>query len=177
MAAEAAPDPAGTVARLAPAKVNLYLHLCGRRPDGYHLLDSLVVFPAVGDRIAVEAADAMSLDVGGPFARGLPTGPDNLVLRAAAALARHHGIAAGAAGTLLVTVSLLMRSRYHAVVTGHEALLRETAEALEDFESEGWVQVSGERWRAQSAIPVGRKQKLRITRVDGLLLHVEPGHT
>ena len=82
---------------LAPAKVNLYLHLCGRRPDGYHLLDSLVVFPAVGDLLAAEPAPTLSLAAGGPFAEGLSTGADNLVLRAAEALARHHGLAAGAA--------------------------------------------------------------------------------
>jgi 4-diphosphocytidyl-2-C-methyl-D-erythritol kinase len=82
---------------LAPAKVNLSLHLCGRRPDGYHLLDSLVVFPAVGDLLAAEPASTLSLTVRGPFAEGLSTGADNLVLRAADSLARHHGVAAGAA--------------------------------------------------------------------------------
>ena len=105
MAAEAAarsfcPAP-GTPATgdtvLAPAKVNLCLHLCGRRPDGYHLLDSLVVFPAVGDLLEAEPAPTLSLTICGPFADGLSSGADNLVLRAAAALAGHHGIAAGAA--------------------------------------------------------------------------------
>jgi 4-diphosphocytidyl-2-C-methyl-D-erythritol kinase len=81
---------------LAPAKVNLFLHLRGRRPDGYHLLESLVVFPAVGDLLAAEPARTLSLAVRGPFAEGLSTGPENLVLRAAEALARHHGIDAGA---------------------------------------------------------------------------------
>ncbi len=99
MAAEAAaPAPSGvSLGCLAPAKVNLYLHLCGRRPDGYHLLDSLVVFPAMGDQLSVAAADALSLRVSGPFGAGLPTDEGNLILRAAAALARAHGIAAGAA--------------------------------------------------------------------------------
>ena len=110
MAAEAAARSSGTPSRgappsgarapddlLAPAKINLYLHLCGRRPDGYHLLDSLVVFPAVGDLLAAEPAGTLSLALSGPFAEGLSAGGDNLVLRAAEALARHHGIAAGAA--------------------------------------------------------------------------------
>lgn len=71
----------------APAKVNLYLHVVGRRSDGYHLLDSLVVFPAIGDRIEVEPADALSLTVTGPFAAAVPADDDNLVLRAARMLA------------------------------------------------------------------------------------------
>lgn len=66
----------------APAKLNLALHVTGRRADGWHLLDSLVVFADVGD--TVEAGAAPGLTVSGPFAGGVPTGPDNLVLRAAA---------------------------------------------------------------------------------------------
>lgn len=92
MAAEAA-----VLARIAPAKVNLYLHLCGRRPDGYHLLDSLVVFPAIGDRVEARPARGLSLSVDGPFAAGLPDGADNLVLRAARALAEASGVSPGAA--------------------------------------------------------------------------------
>lgn len=67
----------------APAKVNLCLHVTGRRADGYHLLDSLVAFADVGDRVTAEAADAWSLAITGPFAAGLGTGEDNLVRRAA----------------------------------------------------------------------------------------------
>ena len=71
------------VSALARAKVNLHLHVLGRRPDGRHLLDSLVVFPEFGDRVEVEPAHALSLSVGGPFADQLTSGGDNLVLRAA----------------------------------------------------------------------------------------------
>lgn len=67
----------------APAKVNLALHVTGRRADGYHLLDSLVVFADVGDRISVAPAEGLSLTVTGPMAFGLAGEPDNLVLRAA----------------------------------------------------------------------------------------------
>jgi 4-diphosphocytidyl-2-C-methyl-D-erythritol kinase len=67
----------------APAKVNLYLHVTGKRPDGYHLLDSLAVFPAIGDCLAVEPADTLSLNITGPFGATLAAEPDNLVLRAA----------------------------------------------------------------------------------------------
>ena len=80
----------------APAKINLALHVTAQRGDGYHLLDSLVVFADVGDRITVAAADAVSLTVTGPTAAGLTPGDDNLVLRAA----RAFGAAPGAAITL-----------------------------------------------------------------------------
>lgn len=66
----------------APAKVNLTLHVTGQRADGYHLLDSLVVFAGVGDGVTV--APGAGLTVTGPFGDQVPTGDDNLVLRAAA---------------------------------------------------------------------------------------------
>ena len=71
---------------LARAKVNLYLHITGKRADGYHLLDSLIVFADTGDEITLAPADTLSLTIDGPFADGLGAGPDNLVLRAAQAL-------------------------------------------------------------------------------------------
>jgi 4-diphosphocytidyl-2-C-methyl-D-erythritol kinase len=70
-------------AELAPAKVNLALHVTGRRADGMHLLDSLVAFPRLGDLVEAEPAEGLSLSVDGPFARDLGAGADNLVLRAA----------------------------------------------------------------------------------------------
>jgi 4-diphosphocytidyl-2-C-methyl-D-erythritol kinase len=80
----------------APAKVNLYLHLTGRRDDGYHLLDSLVVFAGIGDTLTAAPAETLSLHVAGPFAAGLAGEPDNLVLRAARALAAEAGVTVGA---------------------------------------------------------------------------------
>lgn len=70
------------------AKVNLYLHVTGKRPDGYHLLDSLVVFAGIGDTLRVEAADDLSLSVDGPTAALLDGMGGNIVLDAAQALAR-----------------------------------------------------------------------------------------
>ena len=67
----------------APAKVNLTLHVTGRRTDGYHLLDSLVVFAGAGDRIIATAGET-GLRVTGPRGEGVPHGPENLVARAAA---------------------------------------------------------------------------------------------
>ncbi len=80
----------------APAKVNLYLHVTGRRPDGYHLLDSLVVFAGIGDVLEAAPSDTLSLRVEGPFVAGLTDQPDNLVLRAARALAAEAGVPAHA---------------------------------------------------------------------------------
>ena len=71
---------------LAPAKINLTLHVTGQRDDGYHLLDSLVVFADLGDRLVMRRAAAPSLSVTGPMAAGVPLGADNLVLRAARAM-------------------------------------------------------------------------------------------
>lgn len=72
---------------LAPAKVNLALHVIGRRPDGYHELDSIVAFASVADRLSAEPAKATSLEISGPFATSLAGDGDNLVLRAHAMLA------------------------------------------------------------------------------------------
>jgi 4-diphosphocytidyl-2-C-methyl-D-erythritol kinase len=85
------------VTAFAPAKVNLYLHVTGRRDDNYHLLDSLVAFVDIGDRLTAEPAASLSLSVDGPEAADLAgVGDDNLVLRAARLLRDHAGIAAGA---------------------------------------------------------------------------------
>lgn len=74
----------------APAKINLYLHVTGKRADGYHLLDSLVVFAhGIGDSITVAPAPTFSFQVTGPQAGALgdTADADNLVVRAAQALA------------------------------------------------------------------------------------------
>ena len=68
---------------VAPAKINLTLHVTGRRADGYHLLDSLVVFTEAGDDLALRDGPGLSLDLTGPCAAALAPEPDNLVLRAA----------------------------------------------------------------------------------------------
>ncbi|AZQ65688.1 4-(cytidine 5'-diphospho)-2-C-methyl-D-erythritol kinase [Silicimonas algicola] len=86
-----------TVEVFAPAKINLTLHVIGRRTDGYHLLDSLVVFARdVGDVIHVEAADRLELTVEGPFRKGVPTDETNLVVRAARHLQSLRAVQAGA---------------------------------------------------------------------------------
>ena len=72
-----------TVKVFAPAKINLTLHVTGQRPDGYHLLDSLVVFANIGDWVAVSVSDELRLQVTGPMADGVPDGGDNLIVQAA----------------------------------------------------------------------------------------------
>lgn len=84
----------------APAKINLYLHVTGKRPDGFHRLDSLVVFAGLGDSLTVRPADTLSLRLDGPFAGALGSGPDNLVLSAARTLGGEVGVTAGAEITL-----------------------------------------------------------------------------
>jgi 4-diphosphocytidyl-2-C-methyl-D-erythritol kinase len=88
---------AGALRLAAPAKLNLYLHVVGRRPDGYHLLDSLVAFATVGDELIFSPASALSLTLDGPFEHSLGADDDNLVLKAARALAAQAGRAPGAA--------------------------------------------------------------------------------
>lgn len=69
----------------APAKINLALHVTGRRTDGYHELESLVVFADVADEIVARRAKKDSLKVTGPFAAAAGSGDANLVARAVAA--------------------------------------------------------------------------------------------
>lgn len=71
---------------LARAKVNLALHVLGRRSDGYHELDSLVAFAAIADKLTFENAGRLALEVTGPFAAAVPRDESNLVVKAAAAL-------------------------------------------------------------------------------------------
>jgi 4-diphosphocytidyl-2-C-methyl-D-erythritol kinase len=71
------------LAGFAPAKVNLTLHVLGRRNDGYHELESLVVFADAGDRLTFVPGAALELDVRGPTADVSGPAGDNLVLKAA----------------------------------------------------------------------------------------------
>jgi 4-diphosphocytidyl-2-C-methyl-D-erythritol kinase len=84
-------------AETAHAKLNLALHVRRRRADGYHDIETLFAFCADGDRLSADPADALTLTITGPFADGLSSGADNLVLRAAAALSEAAGVTAGAA--------------------------------------------------------------------------------
>lgn len=71
------------VAVFAPAKINLALHVVGQRADGYHLLDTLVAFASIGDRVVLDT-DAQGFAIDGAEAAALDADADNLVQRAAA---------------------------------------------------------------------------------------------
>lgn len=79
---------------LAPAKVNLFLHVGKVQADGYHPLESLVAFADVGDRVTVERSQALRLTVGGPFGAALAGDGDNLILKGLRALGEAAGIGA-----------------------------------------------------------------------------------
>lgn len=89
-----------SVHEFAPAKVNLFLHVTGKRDDGYHLLDSLVVFADVGDHVGIAPSDTLILEHTGPFGNALPDPSENLIMRAAKALQSAHNISSGAHITL-----------------------------------------------------------------------------
>ncbi|MGF1275640.1 4-(cytidine 5'-diphospho)-2-C-methyl-D-erythritol kinase [Acetobacter pasteurianus] len=95
-----------TLTEIAPAKINLYLHVTGRRPDGYHLLDSLVVFAGAGDVLHYEpGTQPLHLKLEGRFGRALgadAAGADNLVMKAAAVLRDLAGPQANVQGGCLV---------------------------------------------------------------------------
>ncbi len=127
------------IAEAAPAKVNLFLHVTGRRADGYHLLDSLAVFGPAADMLHVAAAEALTLEVVGPFGAALTAEPDNLVLRAARALGgqgaalrleKHLPVASGiGGGSADAAAALRALNQLWRLGLSHQAL-RERALAL-----------------------------------------------
>ncbi|TMH71743.1 MAG: nodulation protein NfeD [Betaproteobacteria bacterium] len=83
------------------------------------------------------------------------------------------GVAAASAGFLIFVVGMLVKSRRRAVVSGREQMIGARAEALDDFEREGWARVQGEQWKVRASGAVRRGQKLRVTGMHGLVLDVE----
>ncbi|MDE1937520.1 MAG: 4-(cytidine 5'-diphospho)-2-C-methyl-D-erythritol kinase [Alphaproteobacteria bacterium] len=88
------------IREFAPAKINLFLHVGDKRADGYHALESLVVFAGIGDALTFVPSDDISLSIDGPFSSVLSSDPDNLVTKAARALAAQSGVVTGARITL-----------------------------------------------------------------------------
>ncbi|MEE2746560.1 MAG: 4-(cytidine 5'-diphospho)-2-C-methyl-D-erythritol kinase [Pseudomonadota bacterium] len=74
------------------AKINLYLHVIGKRDDGLHIIDSLTTFAGVGDTISIEDCKSLSLHVDGPFANELGPIGENLVIKATRLLSKTMGI-------------------------------------------------------------------------------------
>ena len=95
--------PAGTACTYtAPAKINLYLHVVGRREDGLHLLDSVFLFADLADRVTAAPAPRFSLSVEGPWAGEIENvdAESNLALKAARRLARKADVTSAAGLTL-----------------------------------------------------------------------------
>jgi 4-diphosphocytidyl-2-C-methyl-D-erythritol kinase len=84
----------------AAAKINLLLHVGDSRSDGYHELQSIMAFADVGDEVLIAPGEGLTLEIEGPFAEALKGEADNIVLKAARALATRAGIAANAHITL-----------------------------------------------------------------------------
>ena len=87
------------------------------------------------------------------------------------------GLAAASAAFLFLVVGLAMKARKRPVVSGREEMLGSSGEVLEDCEREGWARVHSETWRITSAAPLKRGQRVRVTAMHGLQLHVVPDST
>jgi len=83
------------------------------------------------------------------------------------------GVAAASAAFLFFVIGLAVRNRRRPVVTGREYLIGASAEAIEDFDAEGWARVQGETWRVRSKGPVRRGERLKVRSIEGLVLNVE----
>src|SRR5688572_19172590 len=83
------------------------------------------------------------------------------------------GVAAASAAFVFLVVGMAVRQRRRPVLTGREQMIGAVAEALEDFEREGWARVHGESWRVRANAPVRRGERLRVSAIDGLILTVE----
>ena len=84
------------------------------------------------------------------------------------------GLAVASAGFLVLLLGMFARQRRAAVVSGREFIIGARAEALEDFDREGWAQVQGERWKVRTGTAVRRGQRLRVTAMRGLVLDAVP---
>jgi 4-diphosphocytidyl-2-C-methyl-D-erythritol kinase len=118
----------------AYAKINLSLKVLGRRPDGYHDIDTVFAFAEDGDLLSVEPGEGLSLAVAGPFAADVPEGADNLVFRAATRLAEGRGaaltldkrlpVASGiGGGSADAAAALRLLDRFWGLDSGTEALM------------------------------------------------------
>jgi 4-diphosphocytidyl-2-C-methyl-D-erythritol kinase len=84
------------LAETAYAKLNLALHVRGKRADGYHAIETIFAFCEDGDELSGESADDLSLDVSGPYAADIPVGDVNLAIEAARVLRLAAEVSAGA---------------------------------------------------------------------------------
>ena len=101
-------NPSLNIAVFAPAKINLYLHVTAKRNDGYHLIESLVVFANCGDQISAIPSGKLKLTIEGQFSGDLSPNSTNLVIKAALILAEFAGIKA--TGDIILTKNLPVAS-------------------------------------------------------------------
>jgi membrane-bound serine protease (ClpP class) len=83
-------------------------------------------------------------------------------------------IAGASALFVLVVVGMAVKARRQPVVSGAEELAGSQGEVLAEFSGEGWATIHGETWRVRSAVPLAQGQPVRVTRIEGLTLDVEP---
>jgi 4-diphosphocytidyl-2-C-methyl-D-erythritol kinase len=162
------------VAVLAPAKINLFLHVGEKRRDKYHALESLVVFAEIGDRMVVSPGDNLTLKLSGPFGAQTPKGDDNLILKAARALSSaypdHKGkaaiaveknlpVAAGLGGGSADAAAILRALNLFWCLDRPESELLEIAAKLGSdvpaclLSRPCWMEGRGERVRRLPALP------------------------
>lgn len=133
------PRSRAALVEFAPAKVNLTLRVLSRRRDGYHLIESLVAFAKIGDRLSYAPGGPLKLVVAGPTAAAAGKVKDNLVLKAARALARevdglklgrftlHKNLPAAAGlggGSADAAAALRLLARAHRLKPGDPRLLK-----------------------------------------------------
>ncbi|MCB1984566.1 MAG: nodulation protein NfeD [Burkholderiales bacterium] len=78
------------------------------------------------------------------------------------------------AAFFLLVLGMAIKARQRPVVSGMEQMVQSAGEALDDFTQQGWVRIHGERWEAQTSVPLKRGDKIRVVAIDGLILRVEP---
>ena len=83
-------------------------------------------------------------------------------------------IAIGSALSLFLIAAMALKARRRPVLGGREEMIGSTAEAMNDFDGEGWVRMHGESWRATSTVPLARGARVRVVRTEGLKLEVVP---
>ena len=123
----------------APAKLNLYLHILNKRADGYHAIESLVVFTQLADTLTIAPANRLTLSVTGEFAQAAGEESDNLVLKAARLLQEKAGITHGAALTL---------TKHIPVGAGLGGGSADAAAALRGLNRFWWLNLSQQELRA-----------------------------
>lgn len=154
----------------APAKINLALHITGQREDGYHLLDSIVAFVSVGDRLVVENNGSGEVSARGAEASGLPLGPDNLIAKQNAAIADRVGLL-----TCILHKELPVSSGIGGGSADAAALYRAAVALVDDAASAAFLTdeaTISNQWRIGADIPMCIKSL--PARVTGIGERIDP---